>query len=106
MCPPATKSCPSDRRVWPAQKMFARAFTSAVFELVAGSQRVGLSPSANEGHHITLPVGRRAACTALYGQVTLGDHWPTVAGSCATETDASIERNALNKDQRTSRSLG
>src|SRR5260370_1359172 len=100
MCPPATKSCPSERSVCPAQKMFAPAFTSAVFAPVAGSQRVGLSPLANEGHHITVPDGSRAAWTALYGQVVLADHWPTVAGSCATALEARInESRKMNPSQ-------
>jgi len=34
------------------------------------------------------------------------DHLPAVAGSCATETDDTIERKVPNKEQRASKPLG
>src|SRR4030095_5479732 len=90
MCPPATKSCPLGRKAWPEQKMFAPACVTAVFVFVAGSQRVGLSPATNEGHHSTLPVGRRLAWTALRGQVVTDENCPTVAGSWALTDETAI----------------
>ena len=59
--------------------------------MVAGSQRHGLSPLSKEGHHNTLLVGSRAACTALNGHTVLVDHWPTVAGSSASTLEAKIK---------------
>src|SRR4029453_15225383 len=80
MCPPATNNFPSAKKERPAQKIFAPTCAIAVFVFVAGSQRYGLSPLAKAGHHRTLPVGRSAAWTALYGHGVLADHCQQLPG--------------------------
>src|SRR5205823_13906757 len=103
MCPPATKSCPLDRKAKPEQKMFAPACVAGVFVFVDGSQSVGLSPSANGGHHSTLPVGSRLAWVAMYGHVVTGDHCPTVALSWALAEEAAIRCATTNQRSATNR---
>src|SRR5438132_1415844 len=105
MCPPATKSCPLGRKAWPEQKMFAPACVVGVFVFVDGSQSVGLSPLANEGHHITLPVGSTWAWTSLYGQVITDENCPTVARSWALPDETATKCATTNQRSASNRTL-
>ncbi len=79
--------------------MFRPEFLALLVAFVAGSHCFG-APDVAQNR--TLPVGSMCACIALHGQVITGDHWPTVAGSCASADQTPIKPAPTNEKSPTS----